>query len=96
MPRLETDIENECVDIAAAVDMESAKLDKLKRSWPDRVFFIPPPAFCWFVEFKRPGETPRPQQSRRLSRFASLGFPVDVVADVATFRTLLARRVKGR
>ena len=92
--RLESDIENDCVNIALSVDIPSAKLDKIKRSWPDRLFFLPAPAGAWIVEFKRPGEKPRPQQKERLETFEALGYPTDVIDSVATFRRLLIGRLE--
>lgn len=94
MAILESDIETDCVNIALSVDIPSAKLDKLKRSWPDRCFFLPMPAGPWIVEFKRPGEKPRPQQNERLAMFQALGYPTDVIDSVATFRSSLIGRLE--
>jgi hypothetical protein len=90
--RLEREIENECVRIAEAAGVVSAKLDKAHRSYPDRCFFLPN-GCAWIVEFKRPGERPRPQQTARLDLFAKLQYPVDVIDSVAEFRSTFAERL---
>lgn len=93
-PPLEKDIEAECCDIAASEGCRNAKLDKIKRGDPDRVYFLPR-SQCWLVEFKRPGEKPRPQQTARHEDFAKLGHIVDVVETVAQFEFLLSKRLEA-
>ena len=88
-PPLERDIEKKCVQIAAAEGCPSIKLDKAERSAPDRIFFLPL-SQTLIVEFKRPGQRPRPQQLERHRMLASLGHPVSVVESVDQFRQLLA------
>lgn len=93
-PPLEHDIETECCDIAASEGCRSAKLDKINRSDPDRVFFLPF-GKCWLVEFKRPGERPRRQQQHRHSEFHRIGHPVSLIDSVALFRQELNRRLEA-
>jgi len=85
-------IEDDCVLIANAAGVLSAKLDKAHRSYPDRAFFLPN-AYTWIVEFKRRGKRPRAQQSVRLASFSTLGYPVDVIDSVDDFRSIFAERL---
>jgi hypothetical protein len=87
---LEADIESKCVALALAEGIPSLKADKIDRSWPDRIFFLPYSTLM-IVEFKRPGERPRPQQLERHRMLSDLGHPVSVLDSVADFRSLLAR-----
>lgn len=86
---LEADIESACVELAAAEGFRSAKLDRLKRSDPDRLFYHPV-GVCFLTEFKRPGKAPRPQQAKRIEELRSAGFEVQVIDNVRDFETLLA------
>jgi hypothetical protein len=90
--RLEIDIETDCVNIAAAAGVPSSKLEKVKRSWPDRAFWIPG-GRPWIVEFKRPGETPEPQQAERIEMLRELGYPVDVIDSIFAFREAFSCRL---
>lgn len=51
------------------------------RNAPDRLFMKPGRGF--FVEFKRPGEQPRPGQVREIERMRAAGFEVHVIDNVA-------------
>lgn len=86
---LEANIEAKCVELAAAEGFRDAKLDRLKRSYPDRLFFHPV-GVCFLVEFKRPGKAPRPQQAKRIEELRAEGFDVTVIDNVRDFETLLA------
>lgn len=86
--RLEIDIETDCVNIAASQGVPSVKLEKVKRSYPDRLFFVPG-GRPLVVEFKIPGEAPRPQQTERIEMLRALGYRVVVVVSVGEFRRLL-------
>lgn len=91
MPKpLERKIENDCVLIAAASGVPADKLEKAKRSKPDRIFYLPG-GQPLIVEFKRPGEKPRPQQDERLSELRDLGYIVAVIDSVSDFRELFAK-----
>ena len=85
----ETGLENQCVSHAIDHGGTSLKCDKIIRSWPDRAFFCPG-GVLFFVEFKLPGEKPRPQQWARIKLLRTLGFHVHVVTDFDRFKLLLA------
>lgn len=87
---LEADIESESVAYAAEQGCKNVKLDKIERSLPDQLFFLPL-SQTLLVEFKRPGENPRPQQAARFRQLRDLGHPVTVCRSVAEFRDLLDR-----
>lgn len=84
----EKQIEDRCVALARAVGIRCEKIDRIRRAWPDRMFFAPdmPP---YYVEFKRPGEYPRPDQREIHRRLFAAGYPVVVVWSVSQFRVLL-------
>lgn len=96
-PELESSIEGKCVELAAAEGFRSAKLDRLKRSDPDRLFYHPA-GVCFIVEFKRPGKAPRPQQAKRIRELRAEGYHVSVIDNVTDFARLLRfqRRVVAR
>lgn len=85
---LETDIELECCDIASAEGCANLKMDRVKRGWPDRVFLLPTGG-TMLIEFKRPGENPRPQQDHQHDLLKEIGHPVLVIDSVEQFRDLL-------
>ena len=85
--RLERDIESDCTLIAEAAGVPSVKLEKVKRSYPDRLFFMPG-GKPLIIEFKIPGEAPRAQQRERIEMLVALGYRVEVVTSVADFRRL--------
>ena len=86
--RREIHIEEQCCRYAEIRRWEHIKLDKAKRGWPDRLFFGPD-GRSLMVEFKRPGERPRPQQVATHRRLETLGHPVQVVDSFEDFRALL-------
>ena len=89
-PLLERDIERECNRIADKAGWLHIKTDKAARSWPDQ-FYLGPGSHLLIVEFKRSGQTPRPQQAANHRRLNHLGHPVTVVRSADHFRTLLAQ-----
>lgn len=91
---LEKHIEKACVRHAIERGWTHVKLDKAKRDWPDQLF-LGPGAAVWLVEFKRPGEKPRPGQERIHRLLADLGHHVDVIDDVDAFKRLLERVADG-
>ena len=51
-----------------------------QRNSPDRIFFIQgTPGKVFFIEFKAPGESPRPGQLREFEKLREFGFEVHVV-----------------
>lgn len=86
--KLESHIEKKCCEIADANGFEHIKLDKAKRSWPDRLF-LGPLCVSFIVEFKRPGEKTRPQQAALHRRLGRLGHDVYVIDSVEAFRELI-------
>lgn len=76
--QLEKALERKCVDHALGFGWLSVKLDKAERAWPDRQF-IGPSGRHFFVELKRPGQKPRPQQAHRIDRLNTLGHDVYVL-----------------
>lgn len=84
---LESAIENDCRDYAHARGWLSRKMNGLGfRSWPDRLFvprkmkrrenpFVLSP---FWVEFKRPGEEPTPDQARMIKDLRARGETVHV------------------
>lgn len=51
------------------------------RAAPDRICLFPGNR-VWFVELKRPGETPTPEQQREHAFLRSFGFTVDVIDNI--------------
>lgn len=88
--KLEDKIEDECVLYAQNQGWMSTKVST--RGWPDRVF-VGPEGQTWWVEFKRPGFVPRPQQDGIHRRFAELDHTVDLVTDFDQFCRLLELRI---
>lgn len=65
MANTETKIEDRACELAAALGVQSIKLTLWGDSgWPDRLFFIPG-GRPLLIEFKAPGEAPRPLQKVR-------------------------------
>lgn len=74
---LESRIEREaCVKVKTELGIESLKLKGL-RGYPDRIFLIPG-GRPLLIEFKRPGERPRPDQQLRIHQLQDLGYHVEV------------------
>ena len=65
---LEADIEQAAVDWATARGWESIKFTpRGNRGWPDRIFISLCGLHVW-IEFKKPGETPRKLQAYRIKQ----------------------------
>lgn len=75
---LEEDIEDYCVGYTEKLGWENLKLDKIKKGWPDRLFFAPNGALL-IVEFKRGEEKPRPKQVAVHQRLRALDHEVHIV-----------------
>ena len=86
---LETALENKCVKYAARFDYVGLKADKIKKGWPDQIFFGPY-AMVIVVEFKLPGEKVKPKQKSIHAMLERLGFPVRVVYSLSEFVALLS------
>jgi len=75
---LESQIENPVVDAAKANGYQVRKVCWFGgRNAPDRLFMKPGRGF--FIEFKAPGEAPRPGQVREIRRMREAGFEVHVI-----------------
>ncbi len=87
---LEADIEAQCVEIVEALGGECLKLDRIRgyRGRTDRLFLLPEGKHV-IVEFKRPGETPGPQQLARHRKLNNIGHKVHVLDTVEDFQSLL-------
>jgi len=78
---LELQIENPVVKAAKENGFKVRKVCWFGgRNAPDRLFMKPGRGF--FVEFKAPGETPRPGQEREIARMRAAGFEVHVIDDL--------------
>lgn len=79
--RLEKEIEGPATRYAEYQGWLEIKIAKSnKRGWPDRFFGRAGVAI--FVEFKRPGEEPSPQQKKRHKELRGAGFRVYVIDNV--------------
>ena len=75
---LESQIETPVVEAAKANGYKVRKVCWFgSRNAPDRLFMRPGRGF--FVEFKAPGESPRPGQEREIARMRAAGFEVHVI-----------------
>lgn len=90
MGQLERNLEKKCNEYATAEGWQHAKLEKGKRGWPDQIYFGPLGAVL-IVEFKLPGQKPRPQQAAVHRRLFALGHPVSVVTSFSQFVSLMRR-----
>lgn len=63
---------------------------EIQKGDPDRLFLLPG-ARAIFVECKRPGESPRPDQFRALARLQNLGFEACWVSTKEEVDKLMAR-----
>jgi len=88
MGQLEKHLEARCNAWASERGWEHAKLERVARGWPDDIYFGPCGLIA-IVEFKLPGEKPRPQQAAIHRRLGALGHPVSVVTEFEIFQTLL-------
>lgn len=78
---LESQIEEPVVEAGKRFGYKVRKVQWVgSRNAPDRLFFRPGRAF--FIEFKAPGEKPRPAQDREIRRLRAAGLPVYVVDSV--------------
>ena len=87
--RLEVHIEEKSCKHAEALGYEHVKLDKAARRWPDRLF-LGPNGEKLLVEFKRPGEVPRPQQAAFFYRLGKKFHKVHIIESVDEFKSLVA------
>jgi hypothetical protein len=76
--RLESSIESAVVRLARSIGCLAYKLHE--RGAPDRLF-IAPDGRPFFIEFKRPGAKPRPEQEYEHARLRARGLMVHVVDD---------------
>ena len=83
------------MDIVEEYDGLHFKGDLAKRNWPDRFIFLPGGKMV-IVEFKRPGEEPRPAQEALHRQLADIGFEVHVIDRVSQFRQLLLEQLQSR
>lgn len=88
MHELESSIEQSCRRIAKAWGWELLKIQGNK-GWPDRLLLGPRGQHA-FVEFKRPGEKPRPLQEHILSLLRQKGHTAVWVDNKRDFRKLLS------
>lgn len=86
--QLEAHIEEKSCKHAESLGFEHIKLDKAKRKWPDRLF-LGPNGEKLLVEFKRPGESPRPQQAAFFYRLGKKFHEVHLIDSLDDFKLLL-------
>jgi hypothetical protein len=78
---LESEIEKKFCDKALQHGFYAVKFrDPSRTGAPDRMVMCPG-GYVFFVEFKRPGEKPRPDQLLYHENLRSLGFDVYVLTD---------------
>lgn len=87
MSILESAVERKCVEYAAKKGILSIKIKGLA-GWPDRLFFIKD-GTVFFVEFKRPGEAPRPLQVHVHNLLKEYNIPVFIIDKFDQFKRLL-------
>lgn len=68
----------EAAGIAYAVSRGWTQKKVGTNAWPDRLFLRKFPEMVW-VEFKRPGESLRPNQEKRVAAMRSRGYRVEVI-----------------
>lgn len=86
--KLESDLEDDCVDDAVERGWLVVKLDKVRKGWPDRCF-IGFAGIMFLVEFKLPGKKPTPLQRAIHDKLKARGHPVSVIDNRADFHELL-------
>jgi hypothetical protein len=70
-----------CHDALWQLGVRSLQLNlHFDAGWPDRLLLIPG-GKPLFIEFKRPGEVPRPLQAQRIDTLRALGYDVSVIDD---------------
>lgn len=96
MKTLETQIEQQaCRQILLKHGIKSIKLTPTQATgYPDRLFFIPG-GKPLLIEFKRPGEAPRPKQRHIIQWLKKLGYQV-AVCDSVESATMVVRRIITR
>jgi hypothetical protein len=72
--------------------IENVKLDRVKKGWPDRCFFLPK-GNVWLVEFKRPLGRVSTYQKAVHKLLDAMGHTVSVLDDVVVFKYALATRL---
>lgn len=83
MAVLESYIEKQVIKAAEVAGFIQRKVAYVNRAGaPDRWLFGPGGRLI-IVEFKRPGEKPKPHQEREIKRLRDLGFEVHVIDNVA-------------
>jgi hypothetical protein len=85
---LEKYVEDKSIEYAESLGYEHIKLDRAKRKWPDRLL-LGPQGELLFVEFKREGETPRPQQAAFHRRLKRMGHTIHVIDTFEDFKKLM-------
>jgi hypothetical protein len=82
MSVLEKDVEGAVCKYARQKGLLSLKFEPdSSRGWPDRIF-LGSGGVVFFIEFKKPGEPPRPLQVHRIKILQNLGLPVFVVDSI--------------
>ncbi len=89
--QLESHIEKKSCQHAETLGYEHIKLDKAKRKWPDRLF-LGPNGEKLLVEFKRPGENPRPQQEAFFYRLGKKFHQVHLIDSLDQFKDFLIQK----
>lgn len=88
---LEKYVETKSIEYAESLGYVHIKLDRAKRKWPDRLL-LGPQGEVLFVEFKREGETPRPQQKAFHKKLRLMGHTIHVIDTLEDFKALLTRQ----
>lgn len=92
MTSSERKLENKCVQHATEQGFRNVKLDLAARDWPDRQFF----GDCgrsFLVEFKMPGQRPRPGQAKLHEDLEEMGYTVHVIDNYEDFTALVAQEL---
>lgn len=92
---LESKLEQDACQYALSFRVVSLKLDKIKRNWPDRGFFLPRSKLL-LIEFKREGEEPRPAQLAGHKYLNELGHFVHVIDELSAFKQLFLQKFLGQ
>lgn len=97
--QLESDVEGKgCKLLLTHLGLKSSKLKILgENGYPDRIVWLPG-GKPLFIEYKRPGEAPRPKQEEVHNNLRKLGYYVEVIEDAiealeVTIRILEATRL---
>jgi len=85
----ESELEDDCIKIAEGQGWVTRKMGYIgRRGCRDRDFYKD--GVIVMVEFKAPGETPRPDQRNEHKILKGVGFDVFVIDNEADFRRLLS------